>query len=315
MKPGLFIWFLLLSIALPGCAKPPAEPLHVATNTWVGYEPLYLARSLQYLPESCAVLHEMPNSSAVIKAFRNNAIDVAALTLDEALLLLQDGIDARILLVMDISNGADVLLVHPGIKNIGGLKGKRVGAESLALGAYMLSRALEKGGLRPEDITLVPTTYDAHEEAYLSGKIDAVVTFEPVKSKLLAKGARILFDSSMIPNQIVDVLVVRPDAVKGNPAAFRDLEAAWYRALQYLRANPKEACRLLAAREGVSAAQFAESLHGIVIPDEKDNRRLLSGELLASAQRMAQVMLHEKLLKKTIEPALLFDRLAPPGRP
>ena len=302
-------------LAMPGCTKQPDRPLHVATNIWVGYEPLYLARSLQYLPESYVVLHEMPNSSDVIKAFRNNAVDVAALTLDEALLLIQDGVDAKILLIMDISNGADVLMVHPSIKAFQDLKGKRVGAESLALGAYMLSRVLEKGGLRPEDITLVPTTSDAHEEAYRSGKVDAVVTFEPVKTKLLARGARVLFDSSMIPNEIIDVLVVRADLFKGNPDALQVLEAGWFKALDYLRKKPADACLRMAQREGVSAEQFANSLHGIVIPDEKENTRLLSGDLLASARRLSVVMAREKLLKSIVDPVQLINRTRTSEKP
>ena len=303
---------LLLSLAaLTGCAKQPANPLHVATNTWVGYEPLYLARSLQYLPESTAVLHEMPNSSDVIKAFRNNAVDVAALTLDEALLLIQDGIDAKILLVMDISNGADALLVHAGTDKIRRLKGSRIGAESLALGAYMLSRALERGGLRPEEITLVPTTIDAHEEAFLTGKVDAVVTFEPVKSKLLSKGARVLFDSSMIPNEIIDVLVVRASAYRTHRAELRELEAEWYRALHYLRTHRADACRLMAKREGISPGQFQAALQGIVVPDRKESRRLLADDLPASARRLVRVMVREKLLKNSIDPARLLDQSSP----
>ena len=226
---------------------------------------------------------------------------------DEALTLVQDGIGAKILLVLDISNGADVLMVHPGITTIAGLKGKRIGAESLALGAYLLSRVLEKGGLAPGDIVLRPETFDAHEEAFTSGRVDAVVTFEPVKSRLLARGARVLFDSSMIPNEIVDVLVVHSDAYRENPAALREIVADWYRALAYLKSHPDEACLRMAQREGISAGQFAKALEGIVIPDENRNRRLLSGELLSSARHLSQVMVREKLLRTGTDPARLFD--------
>ena len=161
----------------------------------------------------------------------------------------------------------------------------------------------------------MPTTLEAHEQAYLSGKVDAIVTFEPVKTKLLARGARILFDSSMIPNEIVDVLVVRSACLQKNPAALHRLVDEWYRALDYLHANPAEACRLMASREGISASQFQESLKGIVIPDEKGNRRLLSGDLLTTASRLTQVMVREKLLKDRVDPARLFDRSLPSGRP
>ncbi len=308
-NPARFFYLLVFVLCcLSGCTKESAKSLHVATNVWVGYEPLYLARSLNYFPDSAVVLHEMSNASDVIKAFRNNTIDAAALTLDEALLLIQDGIDAKILLVTDISNGADVVMARPGIKEIKDLKGKRVGAESGALGAYLLSRALEKGGLRPQDITVVPTTLEAHEEAYLSGKVDAIVTFEPIRTKLLGKGAHIIFDSSMIAKEVFDVIVVRPDVYQKNPRALQELEMAWYKALAYLRSNPDDACQRMAKREGVSALQFKDSLKGIIIPDEKENQQLLSGDIVVSASRLADVMLREKLLKNAVDPARLLNQ-------
>jgi NitT/TauT family transport system substrate-binding protein len=300
-------WTAIFCVCLVGCMQEPAKPLHIATNVWPGYEPLYLARSLGYLSETSVRLHEMSNSSDVIKAFRNREIDVAALTLDETLLLLQDGIDARIFLVMDISNGADVVMARPGIGDIKGLKGKRVGVESFATGAYMLSRALDKGGLDLRDILVVPVSLEAHEEAYLSGKVDAVVTFEPVRTRLLAKGAHIIFDSGKIPNEIFDVLVVRSDTCSSNSKELHHLEDGWYKALAYLKANPTDAWRRMAKLEGVSETQFQDSLKGLIIPDKSENQRLLSGAILPPARRLADVLLQAKLLQKPVDPATLIS--------
>ena len=94
LKRPLFILFFS-SACLAGCLQESAKPLHIATNILPGYEPIYLAHTLGYLSDTSAILHEMSNSSDVIKAFRNCEIHVAALTLDETLLLLQEGIDAR----------------------------------------------------------------------------------------------------------------------------------------------------------------------------------------------------------------------------
>lgn len=301
----LFI-LLMLCVCLAGCNLEPAKPLHLAANIWPGYEPLYLARSLGYFSDASVRLHEMSNSSDVIRAFRNGAIDVAALTLDEALLLLQDGIDVRIVMVVDISNGADVVMAHPGIKDLKALKGKRVGVEPFAVGAYMLGRALDKGGITLRDIKVVPAALEAHEKAYLSGEVDAVVTFEPVRTKLLVKGAHIIFDSSKIPNEIFDVLVVRSETCSSNAAALRHIEEGWYKALTYLKTNSADACRRMAKRGGVTEVQFQASLNGLIIPDRIESRRLLSGAILPPARSLADVMLQAKLLQKPVDPARLL---------
>lgn len=54
---------------------------------------------------------------------------------------------------------------------------------------------------------------DEHEGAFGSGKVDAVVTFEPVRSRLLARGAVQIFDRRQIPGEIIHVLVMRTDAM------------------------------------------------------------------------------------------------------
>lgn len=305
------IWLsLLFVVTITGCAEERQTPLHIATNVWIGYEPLYLARSLAYFKESTVRFHEMTTASDVLKAFRNRTIDVAALTLDEALLLVQDGIDVRILLVTDISNGADVIIAKPSLKSIRDLKGKRVGVESMALGAYVLSRALDKAGLTPRDVTIVPVAVQEHERAYAAGKIDAVVTFEPAKTKLRALGGRSIFDSSEIPNEIIDVIVVRADILHSKSGQLKELEDGWFKALEYLQKNPADATRRMGKREGVTAAQFSDALKGIIIPDKNENKRLLSGALLTPATRLADVMFQGKLLGKPVDPARLLTREA-----
>jgi len=298
--------YLFCVLSCAGCTRESPTPLHVGTNVWPGYEPLYLASSLGYLKDSSVRLHEMSNSSDVLKAFRNRTIDVAALTIDEALLLIQDNIDARIVLVADISNGADVIIARPPINNISTLKGKRVGVESLALGAYVLTRALDKAELTPNDVTIVPLAAQEHEKAFSEGKIDAVVTFEPAKTKLLALGGRCIFDSTQIPYEIIDVIVVRAETLTTKSNQLKELEDGWFKAQAYLHINAADATRRMAKREGITPAEFSEALKGLIIPDQNENRRLLSGTLLTPVKRLADVMLHGKLLSKPVDPARLI---------
>jgi len=245
----------------------------------------------------------------VLAAFRSGSIDIAALTLDEALRLAHDGIAIRIVLVMDVSNGADVLMARPGVRSLADLRGKRVGVESGALGAYMLSRALDHAGLSPSDVTVVSIPVDQHESAYVSGAVDAVVTFEPVRTKLLARGANVLFDSSLIPNEIFDVLVARKTVFDGSPAIVANLTSAWYRALDYYHAHPEDAVSRMAAREGVTPKEFSASLEELKVPSKAEDDRLLGGNdpaILVPAQRLAGVMLKIGVIDAPVDPRSLL---------
>jgi NitT/TauT family transport system substrate-binding protein len=305
---GAGIISYLLSI-LTSCAQAPEAPLRVGANVWPGYEPLFLAKNLGYYQGSAIELGNYPSATEVSQAFRNGDIEVAALTMDETLLLAQTNPDIRVILITDFSNGADVLMSKPEIKTLQNLKGQKIGVESNAVGGYILSRVLDKAGLLLKDIQVVSLGVSEHEQAYKQNLIDAVVTFEPVRSKLLKAGAKILFDSSQIPQEIIDVLVVREPILIQRQAELKVLLEGWFRALNYNQENPLDAAKQMAIRQQISPEQFIASLKLLTIPDRQTNLKLLSKtdrSLLENTQRLSTVMLEKKLLERSIplEPLL-----------
>ena len=314
MKRRYFRWIgwglvtCIVSILI-SCTQSPQTPLRVGTNIWPGFEPLFLARDLGYYQGHPIELRDYPSSTEVSQALRNGDIEVAALTLDETLLLAQTNPDIRVILITDFSNGADVLMAKPEIKTLQELKGKKVGAESNALGGYVLSRVLDKAKLSPKDLQVISMGVSEHEQAYKQNQVDAVVTFEPVRSNLLSTGAKILFDSSQIPREIVDVLVVPEALLTQHEADLKALLKGWFQALDYNQQNPQAAAQKMAARSQVSPEQFIKSLQLLTIPDQQTNLKLLSqtdSSLVQSAQRLLNVMLDKKLIDRSIsiEPLL-----------
>jgi NitT/TauT family transport system substrate-binding protein len=303
-NPWSAIWLLgLAGLALTACAPESDPPMRIGMNVWPGYEPLFLARHEDRLKEADFRLVEFSNNSDVSRAFRNGTLEAACLTLDEALYTVQDGMDPVILVVLDESNGADALLARPEIKDLAGLRGKRVAVEVSAVGAYMLTRSLQQAGLTVKDVTPVYVPVDKHLSAYQDGLADAVVTFEPIRARLLALGAVELFNSSKIPGEIVDVLVVRRDYLETHPGRARALRQAWFAALKRLHRSPHESAKTMAVRERVTPEEFETSLQGLHFPDEAENRVRLAGvapTLLQSAERLQTVMRDSGLLQRDL---------------
>ncbi|MBF0266109.1 MAG: hypothetical protein HQL46_12645, partial [Gammaproteobacteria bacterium] len=99
---------LLINIVLTVSCTKESEPfLRVGTNLWPGYETLYLAQNKSFYNTDKIRLVELPSATEVMHAFRSKNIEVAALTLDEAMSLADTGLDIKVFLVMDISHGAD----------------------------------------------------------------------------------------------------------------------------------------------------------------------------------------------------------------
>lgn len=308
----LLFYALLISviIALSACSPPSVEPLRLASNIWPGYEPLYLARDKHFLADNKISLIEFSSSAQSIQAFRNGLIDAAALTLDETLLLLESNEPVRIILVMDISNGADVVMAQQNIKDIADLRGKKIGVESNALGAYVVSRLLDIAKLEEDEVKIVNLAVDEHEKAFKQNQVDAVVTFEPVRSRLLNIGARQIFDSSQIPGEIVDVLVVRESYLEKHPENIQYLLNGWYKALALFKQKPQQAAKILGHRMKLNVAETLSSYQGLILPNKNQNKQLLSGthaELKQTAKKLANLMLQKKLLRKQLNTELLFD--------
>lgn len=300
---------LALAAFLVAC-QPPQEPLRIVSSPWAGYEPLYLARDLGYLRQESVHITELPASSLNMEAFSNGSTDLSTLTLDETLTLLAMGQKLRILLVMDISNGADAVVAKPGIQSLADLKGKRVGMENIPLGAYILDRVLDKSGLKATDMTIIPMPENKHEKAYLQDKIDAAITMEPYKTRIIKAGAHVLLDSSQFPDEIFDLIVVREDVYQTRRDDLCHLVQQWFRTLDYVLANEKYAYARMARRLGTNEEDFRTAMAGIKVPLRQENQLLLGGNtptLLAPARRLSDTMLRGHMIAGTVDIAASID--------
>ncbi len=315
------LWALVLAVLITGCdqaqnqVETPSSPIRVGTNVWPGYEPLYLARQLEGWPQAHLSLVEYPSASEVLRAFRNKTLEAASLTLDEVLLLRQQGVPVKVVLVHDVSEGGDVIVARQGIASMSDLKGKRMGVEAGALGAYVLTRALELNQMSLDDIVIVNRDVNMHESAMQQDEVDAVVTFEPVRTRLLSQGGVQVFDSRQIPNEIVDVLVVHEDVLTQRPEAITALVERWFFALSEMKAKPAATAAMMANRLAISADEVMQSYDGLRLPGLADNRQMLGGvqpTLMTTAQGLNRVMLSHQLLSQQIDTSQLFtDRFLP----
>lgn len=284
--------------------------LRIGTFIFSGYEPLFLARSLGKLDEKRVQLLEFPSSAEALLAFKNEAIDGLTTTLDDVLRLAQASHEPRVVLMIDYSNGADVILAKRGIDDIEGLRGKRVGVETNALGTFMLARALETKGMKFEDVQLISLRVDGIEGAFQQGDVDAAVTYGPFSSRLIARGARLIFDSTALKGEIADALIFRRKIIEPQRKNIALTLEGWFSALDFLRENPKAATERIAPREGLTAAQFAEALKLLHLYTREENRALLAGEsveLNARLRKMAAFLEAQKLMPAGVEATGLLD--------
>lgn len=289
-----------------------AQPITIGLYVWPGYEPTPLAQNMGWLDEKQVKLVQTGSATESLKLLEQGKIDGAGLTLDEVLRARENGIPLSVVLVCDISAGADQFLARPAIKTLADIKGHRVGVEDGALGALMLYQVLQAAGLKVGDIQPVSLTVDQHASAWQRGEIDAVVTFEPSASKIMEMDAHRLFDSSQIPEIIVDVLAVRSSLLdSAHKDAVRHLVSAHLKGLKYLNTSVDDATYQLAPRLKLPPEKVMGTFKGLVLPDLANNIRLLAATrpaLQASAKVIADTLLKAGILHR---PADLNGLLRP----
>ena len=223
-----------LVLVLPGgCLSE--HPLKVGSNQWPGYEPVYLARDLGLLSSDQVKLVELPSSTDVMQYLRNGLLDAGMLTLDETISLINDGVKLDVVLVMGISDGADSVLAQQDIRSPADIKGQKVGVELNAVGAVMLNALLEAAQLPRDSVRVVNTPVDQSIQAFRQRKIDVLITFEPFHRELLSGGAHEIFNSRRIPGAIIDVLVVRHDALQHHSGHLKELISAYFSARRHMK--------------------------------------------------------------------------------
>ncbi|MGV3662243.1 MAG: hypothetical protein ACO1TE_18805 [Prosthecobacter sp.] len=306
--PALVIGLLLCAAGLLWPTLGKRRQFTVAVNIWPGVEGIFPARQAATFKDTPVSFVEFSWSAAVMGAFQKRVVDAAVVSLDELLRLEAGDAQPQAMLVLGVSKGSDAILARPGIEGVAGLRGRRVGVELHSAGEYLLMNSLRRHRLSLGDIVIVPLNLAETESAYLERDLDAVVTADPWRARLVDKGAVLLDDSSDMGLEMSRVLVVR----RGMEQEFHD-ETRRLIAACLEHASGKgaswEADGLAAVlrREGLTGAQWKSALSVIHTPGAEENIRLLEGELAEVLRLMAARMRADGSLARDVEIAPLLN--------
>lgn len=169
------------------------------------------------------------------------------------------GKDTSAIIVGDYSNGNDGLLLKGG-DTLAAIKGRQVYLVELSVSHYLLTRGLEKAGLKPTDIKTINTSDADIVGAFGSPDAKAAVAWNPQLSVMKAQaGVKQVFSSADIPGEILDLLVVDTATLKANPNLGKALAGIWYETVALMQrqdAQGREARAAMAKLAGTTPAAF-----------------------------------------------------------
>ena len=199
-----------------------------------------------------------------INQYSAGAFDACTMTNMDALTIpAAGGIDSTALVVGDFSNGNDGVVLK-GKKSLVDLKGQSVNLVELSVSHYLLARGLESVGLTEKDLTVVNTSDADMVAVYGTDDVTAVSTWNPLLNEIISMpNSHKVFDSSQIPGEIIDLLVINTETLKKNPKLGKALVGAWYEIMGNMSGSDKkmiEAKTSMAVASGTDLAGYEAQL-------------------------------------------------------
>jgi len=258
---------LLLVLAVASAAA--AEPLRIRYAVWVGYGPLFLAQQKGYFAaervEVQLVKMEDPKESFL--ALAAGRLDGIVSTIDTVIPHLKTGKEFQYVLALDDSAGGDGIVARKEIKSVRDLRGKRVAVQEGSVSQFFLNVLLRDAGLSEKDVRVVNMKPGDAGAAFVAGRVDAAVTWEPwLSNGKTAPHGHLLVDSSQTPGLITDVLIFRRDVIEKRPREIQGVVDAWNKAVAYWERNPAESNEIMARAVGdwlKDPKLFADVLTGV----------------------------------------------------
>ena len=243
---GLVLTALVLLSAAPADAAPKKD-FKVCWSIYVGWMPwghLQSSGIMKKWADKYGISVDVVQINDYVESINQytaGAYDGCAMTNMDALSVpAGGGVDTTALIVGDYSNGNDGIVLK-GKDTLADLKGQKVNLVELSVSHYLLARALEGVKLSEKDLTLVNTSDADIASAYGTPDVTAAVTWNPMLSDLVAApDSTQVFDSSSIPGEIIDVMMVNTATLKENPDFGKALVGAWYE-LMGIMSSPGEA--------------------------------------------------------------------------
>ena len=311
--------------AQPALAQERTE-FSVAWSIYVGWMPWgYMADSgiMDKWADKYGISVEIVQINDYIESINQytaGAFDgVSATNMDTLSIPSGGGVDTTALIVGDYSNGNDAILVKGEGATVESLAGQPVNLVELSVSHYLLARALEKAGLEERDLEAVINTSDADMvAAWQTDDVKAVVTWNPLVAEIEAMGGLTkVADSSDIPGEIIDMMVVNTEVLAANPAFGKALVGAWYETMALMSADTEEGAAARAAMgeaSGTDQAGYEAQLEATAMfYDPAEAVAFVESPGLAETMTYVAQFLFDKGILGTGAPSPDFVGVAYPG--
>jgi ABC-type amino acid transport substrate-binding protein len=168
-----------------------------------------------------------------VKRFEKGLEDLMIVSAPEYITFRSQGLKFTVVDIEDNSTGGDGVVLRKGMAPKD-LKGKKIGIQVDSTAILTLDLFLKKHALALKDVVLVDLKSENVDKGISSGKVDAVVTWNPSLQEAAKNGGEIVFTTKEAREKIFDPVIVRNEVLQ-NPkkkAALKHYINEWHKGVQ-----------------------------------------------------------------------------------
>ncbi len=197
--------------------------------------------------------------------------------------------------ITNYSNGGDGIIATSDIRSVEDLVGKRIAVPRYSEAQTLVEWLIRNSSLTSEQIEQIRgdivyfETADETAKAFFSGAVDAAATWEPYLTQAASStDSRILFDTSMGTNLVLDGLVFRTDFVERNgDFVVKLIDGALEANSMYLREF--DSIKVMPMFELMTDDEIAEMCKGVSVATWADNVSLLGNGAVEMYKQMSNI--------------------------
>lgn len=320
LRGSILILTAIMIVILTGCAsntttanekKGKNENLTVNIGIQQSLGPLLIAKEKGWFEEEFAKVGVKVNWTVFqsgpphFEAMAANRLDFGAVGNSPVVAGQAANIEFK-----EIANVSDGLkgnaILVPGnspIQTLKDLKGKKIAVAKGSSGFNVLYRALEKAGLKPNDVKIIQLQPDEAQPAFETGAVDAWSIWEPfVSLQTLKKNARVLADGKSLNVYSPGFLIARTEFTKEHPDLVVRFLKVFEKAHLFEKENRNEAIQLYS-----NAKKIDKDVISKVLENNESLNLPISEGIIKAQQDTANFQYSLKAISKKIDTSKVVD--------
>ncbi len=262
MKQILFI-ALFFTLLFTSCSQENKKELHISTNSWIGYAPLFYAKEKGYLDKLNIELITNISLAEAANIYDIGKAEIVTTTQHEYYSLKNSGHDIIPVILLDRSNGGDMVLSNKNINTL--IHAKKIYAylEIDSINAEILQDFLKRYNISEKKMVFINKDQSQIESLQpQDDKNMLVVTYVPYNIKLKKSGFKELASTKKMSTiMVIDALCTNESTLKNNKERLHQLKAVIDRSIQELQADKRASYNLVKRYlENMSYGDYIDSL-------------------------------------------------------